>query len=132
MAWTEECGEYTSDLCEPLTIVLGSLSRCSSCPIAHNTGTYVYSTHTVHMNAQCGHIGVCCEVHPCGVVTTQTWVCVPGHAHLDMHTRYVSTVLTHLRCADIKAVSVLCAVCVLQEHTHPYAVHTMCTRVSLM
>ena len=22
-------------------------------------------------------IGVCCEVHPCGVVTTQTWVCAP-------------------------------------------------------
>ena len=58
----------TSDLCEPLTIVLGSLSNCPQ---------HVYSTHTVHMNVQSGHIGVCCEVHPCGVVTTQTWVCAP-------------------------------------------------------
>ena len=31
--------------------------------------------------------------------------------------------------AHVKAVSVLCAVCVLHEHTHPYAVHTMCTCV---
>ena len=46
----------------------------------------------------------------------------------DMHTRNVSTVLTHHRCADVKAVSVLCAVSV-HDHTHPYAVHTMCTRV---
>ena len=32
---------------------------------------------TVNMNVQCGHIGVCCEVHPCGVVITQTRVCAP-------------------------------------------------------
>ena len=47
----------------------------------------------------------------------------------DMHTRNVSTVLTHHRCTDVKAVSVLCAVSVLHDHTHPYAVHIMCTCV---
>ena len=48
----------------------------------------------------------------------------------DMHTRNVSTVLTHItRCTDVKTVSASCAVCVLYDHTHPYAVHTMCTCV---
>ena len=39
----------------------------------------------------------------------------------DMHTRNVSTVLTHHKCTDVKAVSVLCAVCAL--HVLPIPLH---------
>ena len=51
----------------------------------------------------------------------------------DMHTRNVSTVLTHHRCADVKAVSASCAVCVYCMTTPTHMLCTLCVLVySLM
>ena len=44
----------------------------------------------------------------CGEHTDMGVCTIPAQ---DMHTRNFSTVLTHHRCADVKAVSVMCSVC---------------------